>query len=95
MLELIVGGLLWTIKDASKSLITSMQHFAHRCMPDEARDGRNVALNCCDLLACLIFQSNHPIAHTNMYVELISQNDHLIEKAMLTWYKHAHYTVPA
>ena len=82
------------IKHANKSHITSVQRFSHHCMR-EARDGRIVALKCCDLWVPLIVQSNHPIAHTNMYVELISQNDHLIERPMLTWYKHAHYTIPA
>ena len=47
---------LWTIKHTNGSLDNSKQHFTHHglhqackyvfvCMPDEARDGRNVALN--------------------------------------------------
>ena len=55
--ELIVEWSLWTIEHTNRSLDNSMQRFAHHglcqpynyttmhCMPDEAHDGRNVALN--------------------------------------------------
>ena len=39
--ELIVEWFLWTIEHTNSSLDNSKDH----CMPDEARDGRNVALN--------------------------------------------------
>ena len=43
----IVKWFLWTIEHTNSSLDISKQLFAHHglCMPDKARDGRNVALN--------------------------------------------------
>ena len=84
-----------TLDDQARQQITNHFNAPRHCMPDEARSGEKVALKCCDLWVPLIVQSNRPTANTNMHVELISQNGHLIERPMLTWCKHAQYTVPA
>ena len=57
--ELIVEWFLWTIEHTNRSLDNSNATFRH-CMPDEARDGRNVAFELSsDLLVCSIVQRNH------------------------------------
>ena len=63
--ELIVEWFLWTIEHTNRSLDNSNATFRPSrassgiqciiCMPDEARDGRNVAFELSsDLLVCLI-----------------------------------------
>ena len=67
--ELIVEWFLWTIEHTNRSLDNSNATFRPSrassgiqvcCMPDEARDGRNVAFELSsDLLVCSIVQRNH------------------------------------
>ena len=59
--ELIVEWFLWTIEHTNRSLDNSNATFRPKhCMPDEARDGRNVAFELSsDLLVCSIVQRNH------------------------------------
>ena len=64
--ELIVEWFLWTIEHTNRSLDNSNATFRPSWassgihMPDEARDGRNVAFELSsDLLVCSIVQRNH------------------------------------
>ena len=60
--ELIVEWFLWTIEHTNRSLDDSNATFrpSRLGMPDEARDGRNVAFeSSSDLLVCSIVQRNH------------------------------------
>ena len=67
--ELIVEWFLWTIEHTNRSLDNSNATFRPSraasgiqctCMPDAARDGRNVAFELSsDLLVCSIVQRNH------------------------------------
>ena len=75
--ELIVEWFLWTIEHTNKSLDNSNATFrlsrassgiqsSINCMPDEARDRRNVAFELSsDLLVCSIVQRNHSTSFIN------------------------------
>ena len=69
----------WVIKHANKSqhfsamfcpswASSGIQYHLYRtrtCSPDEACDEQNIALKCCDLLACLIAPSNNPTINSS------------------------------